>query len=605
LAQNAPYARISSGEIDARIYLPDSEIGYYRGARFDWAGVVCQLEFRGHSYFGQWFKTYGPEIHDAIMGPVEAFDPLGYEDKTEKVFTKIGIGQLERLDTLGYRFSKPYKIVDHGEWTVKLNSGAVEFTQTLGGRYSYEYKKTIRLNNNKMIIEHLLKNTGEKTIDTKVFDHNFFVIDNDQVGPGYLVKFPFEIKGGSAGLKEFAEVDGNKIRFIKPLGKNDHPSLRSITGYGPLAKDYDIIITSYGTMRNDIAELKNYEFQYVVLDESQSIKNPGAQVTKACNLLHSKNRLVLSGTPVQNNTFDLYAQMHFLNPGFLGGMNFFRNHYAIPIDKYRDENAIAELKKMTEPFILRRTKEKVAPDLPDKSEMIMWCEMGDQQKDVYDRYKHYYRNRLLNKIEENGIKKSSFEILNGLMRLRQICDSPVLIKDPEVFTTASVKIDELLREVTENSGNHKLLVFSQFTEMLSLISKRFESNGIRFNYLDGKTPPEMRIKAVNSFQNDDSVKAFLISLKAGGVGLNLTAADYVYIVDPWWNPAVESQAIDRTHRIGQTRKVFAYKMICKGTIEEKILELQKKKKSLSEDLIGEESSFVSKLTKDDIAFLFE
>ncbi len=370
-------------------------------------------------------------------------------------------------------------------------------------------------------------------------------------------------------------------------------------------KDYDIIITSYGTMRNDIAELKNYEFQYVVLDESQSIKNPGAQVTKACNLLHSKNRLVLSGTPVQNNTFDLYAQMHFLNPGFLGGMNFFRNHYAIPIDKYRDENAIAELKKMTEPFILRRTKEKVAPDLPDKSEMIMWCEMGDQQKDVYDRYKHYYRNRLLNKIEENGIKKSSFEILNGLMRLRQICDSPVLIKDPEVFTTASVKIDELLREVTENSGNHKLLVFSQFTEMLSLISKRFESNGIRFNYLDGKTPPEMRIKAVNSFQNDDSVKAFLISLKAGGVGLNLTAADYVYIVDPWWNPAVESQAIDRTHRIGQTRKVFAYKMICKGTIEEKILELQKKKKSLSEDLIGEESSFVSKLTKDDIAFLFE
>ncbi len=247
LAQNAPYARISSGEIDARIYLPDSEIGYYRGARFDWAGVVCQLEFRGHSYFGQWFKTYGPEIHDAIMGPVEAFDPLGYEDKTEKVFTKIGIGQLERLDTLGYRFSKPYKIVDHGEWTVKLNSGAVEFTQTLGGRYSYEYKKTIRLNNNKMIIEHLLKNTGEKTIDTKVFDHNFFVIDNDQVGPGYLVKFPFEIKGGSAGLKEFAEVDGNKIRFIKPLGKNDHPSLRSITGYGPLAKDYDIIIENTNT----------------------------------------------------------------------------------------------------------------------------------------------------------------------------------------------------------------------------------------------------------------------------------------------------------------------------------------------------------------------
>lgn len=389
------------------------------------------------------------------------------------------------------------------------------------------------------------------------------------------------------------------------------PDLRYIIYYGygrkfdpEFLNQFDLIITSYGSVRNDIDELKKHLFHYIVLDESQTIKNPEARTTRVFQLLNSRNRIILSGTPIQNNTFDLYAQMNFLNPGLLGNKNSFKNHFAIPIDKEQNREAAAQLRKITRPFILRRTKEKVAPDLPDKMETILWCHMKDKQREFYERYKENYRIRLMNKIDENGIKKSSFEILEGLTRLRQICDSPQLVHDLYDSTTESAKIRELLRELEENSGHHKVLIFSQFTSMLALIREEFERVNISHVYLDGKTPGKTRLELVKNFQEDESIKAFLISLKAGGVGLNLTAADYVYLVDPWWNPAAESQAIDRTHRIGQTKKVFAYKMICKDSIEEKILHLQEKKKSLSEDLIGEEASFVSKLTKEDIEYLF-
>ena len=389
------------------------------------------------------------------------------------------------------------------------------------------------------------------------------------------------------------------------------PSLKYHIHYGANRRmeeehleDNDIIITSYGSMRNDIEEFQKYQFQYVVLDESQGIKNPGALVTRAAQLLRAKNRIILSGTPIQNNTFDLYAQMHFLNPGFLGNKEFFRAQFADPIDKFGSQEKAQQLRKMIYPFILRRTKEKVAPDLPDKTETILWCEMGPEQRKVYDEYKNYYRHHLLNKIDESGINKSAIYVLEGLMRLRQICDSPAMVKDEKVKTKESIKLDELSREVLENTGNRQILIFSQFTGMLKLIEEAFTQQNISHLYLDGKTPSAKRKALVDQFQGDKNIKAFLISLKAGGVGLNLTAAEYVYLVDPWWNPAVESQAIDRTHRIGQTQKVFAYKMICKDTIEEKILKLQQKKKTLSDDLISEEKSFVKKLTKEDVEFLF-
>ena len=211
---------------------------------------------------------------------------------------------------------------------------------------------------------------------------------------------------------------------------------------------------------------------------------------------------------------------------------------------------------------------------------------------------------LMKKIEEEGMAKAGIYVLEGLLRLRQICDSPELVKDKEVTTTQSIKIEELLREIQENTGSHKLLVFSQFTEMLQLIKTALQQKNISFTYLDGSTPAIKRKEAVDNFQNDASIKVFLISLKAGGVGLNLTAADYVYIVDPWWNPAAEQQAIDRTHRIGQTKKIFAYKMICKETVEEKIVQLQQRKKQLANDLVTEDAGFIKKLNKEDVAFLF-
>ena len=351
-------------------------------------------------------------------------------------------------------------------------------------------------------------------------------------------------------------------------------------------------------------QMLKFNWHYVILDESQAIKNPEAQVTKAVQLLKAKNRLVLSGTPVQNNTFDLYAQFNFINPGILGSKEFYKTEFANPIDKNNDAEKSKALRQLIYPFLLRRTKEQVAKDLPDKTETILWCEMSKEQRGVYDDYKNYYRKMLMKKIAEDGMAKAGMYVLEGLLRLRQICDSPQLVKDKEVTTKKSIKIDELVRELEENTGNHKLLVFSQFTEMLSLIKDELNEKKIVFSYLDGSTPAAKRQEAVDKFQQDESIKVFLISLKAGGVGLNLTAADYVYIVDPWWNPAVEQQAIDRTHRIGQTKKIFAYKMICKNTVEEKIVQLQQRKKQIANDLVTEDAGFIKKLSKDDVEFLF-
>lgn len=368
--------------------------------------------------------------------------------------------------------------------------------------------------------------------------------------------------------------------------------------------DHDITITTYGTLRSDIKLLMSVEFDYVILDESQAIKNPGSKVAKAACLLSAKHRLCMSGTPLQNNTFDIFAQMNFLNPGMLGTMEFFRQEFAIPIDKFGEQDRKEHLKKILYPFILRRTKEQVARDLPEKQEMILFCEMEEEQRNIYDAYRNDYRNQILGSIETQGIQKSQLTILQGLMKLRQICDSPAILNEPEKFENHSIKLDELAREITENIGNHKALVFSQFLGMLGLIRKKLEELGIKYEYFDGSTSAPDREKAIQSFQNDEEVRVFLISLKAGGVGLNLTAADYVYIVDPWWNPAVEQQAIDRTHRIGQTKNIFAYRMICKDTIEDKILQLQEKKRALAKDIIADDASFVKALTREDVEYLF-
>jgi non-specific serine/threonine protein kinase len=389
------------------------------------------------------------------------------------------------------------------------------------------------------------------------------------------------------------------------------PSLKFYIHYGLQRElnethfaDFDVVLTTYGVVRNDVDELSGFLWQYIVLDESQAIKNPDARVTRAVQQLRAGNRVILSGTPVQNNTSDLFAQFNFVNPGLLGNREYFNREFGVPIDKLGSKEKTRDLKKLIYPFTLRRTKEQVAKDLPDKTVSVLWCTMDTEQRKLYNHYRDGYRTRLLKKIDEEGIAKSGIDVLEGLLRLRQLCDHPALVDKREDAVHSSVKIEELIREVQENAGNHKLLVFSQFTQMLKLIEQEFVKAGITYCYLDGSTTLPQRKEQVEKFQEDESIKAFLISLKAGGVGLNLTVADYVYLVDPWWNPAAEQQAIDRAHRIGQTRKVFAYKMICKDSVEEKILQLQEKKKMLADDLIQEETGFVKNLSRDDIEFLF-
>ncbi|PWH84929.1 SNF2-related protein [Brumimicrobium oceani] len=375
-----------------------------------------------------------------------------------------------------------------------------------------------------------------------------------------------------AELEKFAP----KLKVLSFIGANRIESI-------PEIQNHDVVLTTYGSMIKDIETHRKFEYNYVILDESQAIKNPQSQRFKAVRLLKCKNRLALTGTPIENNTFDLYSQFSFLNPGIFGSIKHFKSTFSEAIDKDQDEYTSELLAKMIHPFLLRRTKTQVAKELPSKTESVIYCEMGKAQRKVYDHYKEYFRQKLLEQIEEEGINKSQMYILQGLTKLRQICNSTALADKEKDYGNDSAKLDELVRHLTDKVNNHKILVFSQFVGMLSLVKERLQQDGIVFEYLDGQT--RNREEKVNNFQNNDEIRVFLISLKAGGTGLNLTEADYVYLIDPWWNPAVESQAIDRCYRIGQDKKVMAYRMICKDTIEEKIVELQDKKKSVAADVI--------------------
>lgn len=367
--------------------------------------------------------------------------------------------------------------------------------------------------------------------------------------------------------------------------------------------DCTVLICSYGTMRSDIEKLNIVPWDTAVVDESQNIKNVQAQITKAAIQLDAKARVALSGTPIMNNTFDLYAQLNFLLPGMFGGQEFFRKEYANPIDRDGDIDKIKALQKMTAPFVLRRTKEQVAPDLPEKTESILWCEMGEDQMALYQTIKNQIRDSIFLDIKTGGLEKNKLNILQGIMKLRQVCGAPSLMADHKDFKD-SIKLDMLMDEL-KNLKNNKTLVFSQFKGMLHLIANKCREQNISFFHFDGDTPIAERQRMVSEFQTEeDNTPVFLISLKSGNAGLNLTAADYVFLVDPWWNTAVQQQAIDRTHRIGQTKSVFAYKMICKDSIEEKIVALQQKKKTLSEDLISAEEGFVKNLSEEDVAYLF-
>ena len=370
-----------------------------------------------------------------------------------------------------------------------------------------------------------------------------------------------------------------------------------------LSKEYDLIITTYGIVTLEITDFEKQQFELIVLDESQNIKNIASQRYKACMKLKAKQKLTLTGTPIENNTFDLYAQLNFTNPGLLGTIARFKEDYAYAIDRDRNEGVASELQKMVNPFMLRRTKEQVAKELPDKTEDIIYCVMDKAQRKVYDAFRNEYRKSLLAEIEEEGMAGKTLQFLQALTKLRQICDSPQLLPDGN-YTEESAKIDILISNLNEKIGNHKVLVFSQFVSMLLLIKDKLDVENIAYEYLDGSTTQKAREKAVANFQENDHVRVFLISLKAGGTGLNLTSADYVYIMDPWWNPAVENQAIDRCYRIGQTNHVIAYRMICKDTVEEKIMDLKSKKLSISDAIITTDENMLKKLTPEDLKEMF-
>ncbi len=366
--------------------------------------------------------------------------------------------------------------------------------------------------------------------------------------------------------------------------------------------DCDVLITTYGTMLRDVEILSKYRFHYVILDESQSIKNPLAKSARAARLLNAEYRLVMTGTPVENNTFELWSQFAFLNPGLLGNMDYFKREFATPIESGQDEESANTLRKLIYPFILRRTKEQVATELPPRTERIIYTDMDSAQKKLYTQTRERYRAELLGLIESDGMNDARFKILEGLLRLRQIAIHPGLV---EKNYKGEVPKFEILFETLETlqAENHKALIFSQFVEMLKLVRLELDQRHMKYVYLDGQT--SNRQARVDQFQNDASYPFFLISLKAGGVGLNLTAADYVIHLDPWWNPAVEMQASDRAHRIGQDKPVFIYKIIARDTVEEKILQLQERKRALVKSLITAESSFFKALTKDDVKMLFE
>lgn len=362
---------------------------------------------------------------------------------------------------------------------------------------------------------------------------------------------------------------------------------------------YDLVITTYGTVRVDIDILKECKFNYIILDESQSIKNPNSLSARAVKQLKSSHKLVLTGTPIENSVQELWSQFSFINPGLVGSLQAFTEKFVVPIEKGKDIHKLQQLKAVIKPFLLRRTKDQVAKDLPPKIEQVKFCNMTEEQAEAYEKVKSYFRNEIMKSIREVGLPKSQIALFQGLTKLRQIANHPKLTNP--AYEGQAGKFDEIVAMAeTAMSEQHKVLIFSQFVKQLEIYRTYFDEKKWPYCYLDGSMSNEERQRTVEQFQQNPDMPFFLISLKAGGVGLNLTSADYVFIVDPWWNPAVEQQAVDRTHRIGQAKTVFTYKFITKDTVEEKILALQHHKKELAGSIITSEESFMKTIDVDEI-----
>jgi SNF2 family DNA or RNA helicase len=360
--------------------------------------------------------------------------------------------------------------------------------------------------------------------------------------------------------------------------------------------EHDVVLTTYGTLRRDAAALIAIPFDYIVLDESQAIKNAASVSAKTTRVLNGRHRLALSGTPIENHLGELWSLFEFLNPGLLSTAPAFAR---AGVRRHMDDDALAMLARGLRPFMLRRTKDQVARELPARTEQTLYCDLERPQRVLYDDLRDHYRRTLLK--SATGLGRQKLQILEALLRLRQAACHPGLI-DKSRPHAASAKLDMLVPRIVEAvAEGHKTLVFSQFTSFLAILRMRLDEEHIAYEYLDGHTRD--REAKVERFQQDPACRLFLISLKAGGVGLNLTAAEYVFLLDPWWNPAVEAQAIDRAHRIGQTRHVFAYRLIARDTVEERVLELQAKKRGLADAILSADNRLLRELRREDLELL--
>ncbi|MBR4215440.1 MAG: DEAD/DEAH box helicase [Bacteroidales bacterium] len=379
--------------------------------------------------------------------------------------------------------------------------------------------------------------------------------------------------------KNEAKKFAPQIKILEYTGNNRKELIKSF-------HRYDIVIAAYGIIRNDIDDLEKQHFNYVILDESQYIKNSTSKTYNAIMQLSCNYRLTLTGTPLENSLTDLWSQMNFINPGLLGNFQSFKKRFVTPIEKNSNEEATEKLRKLIYPFILRRTKQQVLKDLPEKIEQVVYCEMSEQQSEIYEREKSKIRNSLLEIMEAKKLEQSPLLVIQGLTLLRQIACAPSLTI--ENYTGSSGKTEEIMRVMQSIvAQKHKILVFSSFVKHLELIANEMQNVGIDYAMLTGQT--QNREKEVQKFNNNSDVPVFLISIKAGGTGMNLTEADYVFIIDPWWNPAVEEQAIARAHRMGQKNNVVVYRFISQNTLEEKIQKLQDKKNTLATSFVSETS----------------
>ncbi len=468
-----------------------------------------------------------------------------------------------------------------------------------------------------------------KTVQTLAYLQ--YLKENNNLNTSILVVPVTTISNWISEIKKFT----TGLTFVEYHGSNRIKNLTRLL-------DYDIIITSYATLRNDVEIFVKHEFDYIILDEAQIMKNYKSQIFKALKILKSKHKLSLSGTPIENSLIELWSHSNFLNPGLFGSLSLFKKKYfyrnmeaeiehELSIRETLSENTQKRydankkkkenLKKIIYPFILRRKKEDVAKELPEKEEIIYKCNMNEGQIDFYEQLRMYYLEKINQIVKKEGISKASIYIIEGMLRLRQCAIMPSMVVDSfnkmkkqdklhgnfdisKLGNIHGAKIDlvkDLIGDVVYE--NHKVLVFSQFIEPLKKIKQFAKNQDFKYSYLDGTT--KNRNEEIQRFQEDENTKLFLISLKAGGVGINLTAADYVIILDPWWNPAVERQAIDRTHRIGQDKKVIVYKFISKNSIEEKILKLQEMKKNVSDDVVNVDDEFFKSLSKDEMLSVFQ